>query len=109
MLASWGGYYVLNFMHLERAIDTGPTAGDKLLDAAWFWGSMAVTSGLAWWLYRGPARRCRECRGVIPKDAARCRHCGQPAPIMVSVKQEDLGQDFECPACARTFTARAKK
>jgi hypothetical protein len=70
---------------------------------------------LTWWFAR---RRCPECRGKIPDDATRCRHCAQPTPLPPEMRPVNcprcatpgqvaatLMQDrVTCPTCAHIFT-----
>ncbi|OHB81785.1 MAG: hypothetical protein A2W31_06565 [Planctomycetes bacterium RBG_16_64_10] len=62
--------------------------------AGWYIGVTVFTTGLfglavcgcyAAAMAYAERRRCPQCRGVVPQDAIRCRHCGsvlsEPPPV----------------------------
>jgi hypothetical protein len=80
----------------------------------------AVLGLLGWILILvGPDNRkfCNECKGVVPKDARKCMHCGSELRILVKTKcticgedgcidERDIGQAFDCPTCRRSMVPK---
>lgn len=45
---------------------------------------MRLPTSLQWWSY--PHKRCRQCRGLLDRDARTCPHCGRRAPTMLGYR-----------------------
>jgi hypothetical protein len=63
------------------AYDATLDAGGSVARGAygWAWLATLVTgAAVAWTLYVHAVNRprCPECRGTVPAEASRCRHCG---------------------------------